>query len=270
MAGAAAGGAAPFYRSRGGDVVLWQGDARDVLPMLQPGCADVVIADPPYGETSLAWDRWLDGWPALVLPLLKPSGSLWCFGSFRMFWEHRDEFSAYRLAQEIVWEKHNGSGFQADRFKRVHELVVQFYPRAAAWGTVYKQPQYTHDATARKVLRRNGGPPHLGRAGERLYVAETGGPRLMRSVLYSRSCHRAATNETQKPEGIVEPLLRYSCPPGGLVVDPFAGSGTVLAVARLLGLRAVGVELRADQCADVAARLAQGVLPGWSGAAAGG
>jgi site-specific DNA-methyltransferase (adenine-specific) len=38
----------------------------------------------------------------------------------------------------------------------------------------------------------------------------------MGSVIFARSCHGYAVNETQKPEAIVAPLLQYSVPEGGL------------------------------------------------------
>jgi len=64
-------------------------------------------------------------------------------------------------------------------------------------------------------------------------------------------------NETQKPEDIVLPLMEYSVPTGGLVVDCFAGSGTTLAVARKTGRRAIGIEKREEQCQAIVQRLAQ-------------
>lgn len=108
------------------DARLITGDARVVLADLPAESVDCVIADPPYGETSLTWDRWPDGWPTAVLRVLKPTGSMWVFGSLRMFLRHRDEFDGWAHRQEIVWEKHNGSNAAADRFRRVHELVVQY------------------------------------------------------------------------------------------------------------------------------------------------
>ena len=79
----------------------------------------------------------------------------------------------------------------------------------------------------------------------------------MGSVIYARSCHGYAVNETQKPEDIVAPLVLYSVPEGGLVVDCFAGSGTTLAVARKTGRRAIGIEKRESQCRAIVDRLAQ-------------
>lgn len=48
---------------------------------------------------------------------------------------------------------------------------------------------------------------------------------------------------TQKPVGAILPLIQTFSQPGGLVLDPFAGSGTTLIAARQVGRRAVGIEL---------------------------
>ncbi|GAN88305.1 site-specific DNA-methyltransferase [Komagataeibacter intermedius] len=107
------------------------GDCRLLMP--DHGPFDLIISDPPYGETSLAWDRHVRGWSPLAAKALKPHGSLWVFGSLRSFMATAPDFRAagLRHAQEIVWEKQNGSIFHADRFRRVHELLVQFYPVSA-------------------------------------------------------------------------------------------------------------------------------------------
>lgn len=64
----------------------------------------------------------------------------------------------------------------------------------------------------------------------------------MRSVLKVRSCHRSAIHKTQKPLGIVLPLVAYSVPRGGLVVDPFMGSGTTGIAAIHHGCKFIGIE----------------------------
>lgn len=226
----------------------------EIAPQLELQ-ADAVVTDPPYNETSLEWDRWPKGWPTLAATV---APVLWCFGSFRMFWETRDEFAGWKLAQDLVWEKHNGSNSRDDRFRRVHEMPVQFY--RGEWEKLYKRPVYTHDAV-KKQVRRKQRPAQWGEIGGHHYVSEDGGPRLQTSVIYCRSCHGYAVNETQKPEGIVAPLLEYSVPPGGWVVDLFAGSGTTLVVARQQGKKAIGIEKRESQCAAIVARLAQQTLP---------
>lgn len=238
----------PYYEQDG--ITIYHGDCRDVLPSLGP--VDLVLADPPYGETSLAWDVPVEGWLHLL-----DSPQLWCFGSLRMFLAQ--PLPGWRMVQDIVWEKHNGSSFHADRFKRVHELLVHFVRAGTAWADLYHQPVYTADATA-WTLRRKQRPPHTGHIEAGAYTSEDGGPRLMRSVQYVRSCHGYAEHPTQKPVGIVSPVVEYSCPPSGIVLDPFMGSGTMLLAAKSLGRRAVGVEIEERYCEIAAERLSQGVL----------
>lgn len=249
----------PYFEQDG--IAIYHGDCRDILPLFHAGSVDLVLADPPYGETSLDWDTPVQSWSTEVERVLSDAGSMWCFGSFRFFMEYRDEImDGWKLAQEIVWEKHNGSIFHADRFRRVHELVAQFYPAGTPWGEVYKSPQFTMDGTKR-TIRRKGRPPHAGLIGDGNYTSNDGGPRMMRSVQSVRSCHGYAVHPTQKPEGIIRPLLAYSLPPGGIVLDPFMGSGTTLAVAKQHGHRAIGIEISEEYCAKAVTRLQQSVLP---------
>lgn len=215
------------------------GDMRELVSDLADESVDCILTDPPYGETSLVWDKWPVGWPALVRRVLKKTGSMWVFGSQRMFFERAGEFSGWKLAQDIIWEKHNGTGLFNDRFRRVHECALQFYRDDGAWSAVYKDPQFTNDATAR-TIRKKARPAHwIGAQKGNVYNSEDGGPRLMRSVIFARSEHSRAEHPTQKPIGIVEPLLLYSCPRGGVVFDPFAGSGTTGVVAARHGRSAV-------------------------------
>jgi site-specific DNA-methyltransferase (adenine-specific) len=231
------------------------GDMRAVLRAVPDASVDCIIADPPYGETSLGWDRRVPGWPSLVRRVLKPSGSMWVFGSQRMFLETAAEFEGWRLAQDVVWEKHNGAGFCSDRFRRVHENALQFYRADAPWSGVFKAPQYTSDATPRTV-RNKARPSHwTGARGAGVYRSEDGGPRLMRSVIWARSEHGRALHPTQKPLSLVEPLLLYACPPGGHVLDPFAGSGTVGVLAQRHGLACTLVEADPEYAAIIERRL---------------
>jgi len=91
-------------------------------------------------------------------------------------------------------------------------------------------------------------------------VSQDGGPRMMRSVIYVRSEHGHAEHPTQKPLGILAPLVAYSTNPGDTVLDPFVGSGSVLVACRASGRYAVGYEIDERFCEIAAKRLAQGVL----------
>lgn len=243
------------------------GDCRDVLAGLADESVDAIVTDPPYNQTSLPWDRWPAGWPAAARRVLKRTGSMWVFGSLRMFMERRDEFAGWMFAQDVVWEKHNGSGFQADRFRRVHEQAAQFYRDDALWEGVYKGKVVTYDAKARVVRKKAGPQQHMGAlAQERVYRSEEGGPLIMRSVIYVRSEHGRAVHPTQKPLGIVHPLVENACPPGGVVLDPFIGSGTTAIVAQESGRDCIGIELR-PECVEIARTRINGEAPLFAAAA---
>lgn len=226
-----------------GSVQLYLGDSREVLPMLGIA-ADLVLTDCPYGETDLGWDSWVDGWPALAASV---SSSLWAFGSMRMFGERWGDFAAagWHMSQDIigsdpdnvpvfgdvhvVWEKHNGSGLHNDRFRRVHEHALHWY--RGEWRD-QRRDVPTAAGVGHETPRMRKRPTQMGERKRATFRSEGGTPRLMRSVLQVRSMNGRAIAPTEKPVGILDPLIRYSCPPGGLVLDMFAGSGSTLDAAR--------------------------------------
>jgi site-specific DNA-methyltransferase (adenine-specific) len=243
---------APYYADD--QVSLYLGDCRQVLPALGV-TADCIVADPPYGETSLAWDLWPDGWLDVAATVTR---SLWCFGSLRMFLEHADEFAAWKLSQDVIWEKANGTGFADDRFKRVHEQITHWY--RGEWRDIrHDTPRTAYAGPDKHARARHSRTPHTGEIGAHYY--EDNGTRLVRSVLYAKSV-RGGLHRTEKPLGIISPLIEYACPPGGLVAVPFAGSGSDLEAARLSGRRAIGVELHEPHAEQAARRLCQGDLFG--------
>lgn len=74
---------------------------------------------------------------------------------------------------------------------------------------------------------------------------------------------RSETHPTMKPVELVAAMIANSCPPGGLVYEPFGGSGSTLIAAHQLGMRAAAVEID-PRYADVICRRYQehtGVLP---------
>jgi site-specific DNA-methyltransferase (adenine-specific) len=229
-------------------VTLHHGDMREVLPSLDI-TVDACVTDPPYGETSLPWDRWVDGWPALVAAR---TSSMWCFGSMRMFLDRRDEFAGWRLSQDVVWEKHNGTGFAADRFKRVHELALHFY--RGPWGDLrHRAVREDYHGPDKHVRARNvGRGEHLGAIGSAGY--EDDGKRLVRTVIKHPSV-RGGIHRTEKPAAVLAPLIEYAVPAGGLMLDPFAGSCSTALTARSLGRRAVVIEGDEGHCEKAAERL---------------
>jgi site-specific DNA-methyltransferase (adenine-specific) len=69
----------------------------------------------------------------------------------------------------------------------------------------------------------------------------------------------AHENEAPFPESLAEFFIRSFCPPGGVVLDPFGGSGTTAAVAMKHGRRAISIDIR-DSQADIQRRRIAGVM----------
>lgn len=264
-------GPTPYWQDEEAGLQLYLGDMREILPALEVQ-ADLVVADPPFGETSLDWDRWPTGWLKVAAA---HSNSLWCFGSQRMFFDHLDEFRAdWTFSQDVighqddgqpvtgdvnvVWEKRNGTGFARDRFKRVHEHALFWYrgPWKAQQQSVPLVDYVGPDKHAR--ARYDDRAAHAGAIKAITYRDD--GTRLMRSVIKAKSV-RGGINETEKPLPILEPLIHYACPPGGLIVDPMAGSCSTLEAARLMGHPAIAIEKRESQCEAAVRRLSALTLP---------
>jgi len=224
------------------------GDALVVIAALPAASVDCIVADPPYGEITRLWDKPLLGWTQQASRVLKPSGSLWLFCSARSLLNLAPEMTGWEFVQDVIWEKHNGSGLHNDRFRRVHEHVVQWRLASSKWASVFKSPPTVAAPDLRPTRRHKRPPSHWRHQphAEPHFVSPDGGKRLKRSVLKVRSMHGRATHPTEKPEELIEHLLLYSCPPGGMVLDPFAGSGATGATAARLGMKFIGIELDAE------------------------
>jgi site-specific DNA-methyltransferase (adenine-specific) len=67
----------------------------------------------------------------------------------------------------------------------------------------------------------------------------------------------ATENEAPFPEYLAEVIVRSFCPPGGTVLDCFAGSGTTLVACQREGFGCVGVEMEQAHCEIARRRLMQ-------------
>lgn len=263
---------APYWSSPEGSVVLYLGDCREILPGLGP--ADLILADPSYEETGLEWDRWADGW---LDTAAGTADAMWCFGSMRMHGRRWNEFGAagWKQSQDVigtaddgepvfgdvhtVWEKNTGTGRAVDRFRRVHEHALHWY--RGKWRDVHHDTPRVA-ATAAQIARNgtsartNSALAHTGAYGMRPGWTETG-TRLMRSVIRTPTMRGQAIHPSEKPFALIKPMIEYGCPADGLVVDPFAGSGSTLEAARLSGRRAIGVEAHEPYIEAAAIRLSR-------------
>lgn len=248
----------PYYDD--GTVQLYLGDCREILPALGV-TPDACVTDPPYGDTAHAWDVWPAGWVEAVAAVLPPSASLWCFGSARMFMEHLGDFAGWKFAQEALWVKRNGSGpGSRDRLARIHEWAYHWY--RGKWGELHHEWERERVDANKGTVRKDSRAAGHQRDGRATAWADDGTrqPRSVSFLIEAPSVRYRQRHPDEKPLAVVEALVRECTPPGGLVLDPFAGSGSTLDAARLAGRRAIGVEANEQYLERAARRLAQAPL----------
>lgn len=64
----------------------------------------------------------------------------------------------------------------------------------------------------------------------------------------STNAYRMDVHFAMYPEKLIEPCILAGCPAGGIVMDPFLGSGTTAAAAKRLGRRYIGIDINPDYC----------------------
>lgn len=156
-------------------------------------------------------------------------------------------FGETSFASEIIWRYRRWPS-KTSNFQRVHDVLLRYVKDPT------KRPRFTqlYEPLSPSTLAT------WGKGKQRAVVAEDG--RRARSVATEERSLGAPLGDvwdigiiapvarertgypTQKPEALLERLLLSCTSPGDLVIDPYAGSGTTLAVAARLGRRALGID----------------------------
>ena len=234
------------------DISLYNEDFFAGVGRVADASVDLIVADPPYGlgkdygndsdhrsgEDYLAFSRrWIDA----ALPKLGPNGSLYVF----LTWQYAPEVFSYLktrllMINEIVWDRRVPSmGGSTRKFSSVHDNIG-FFAVSRDYYFDLDSVRIPYDLATKKARSRS------------IFVGkkwlEIGyNPKDVWSVprLHRQDAERE-DHPTQKPLAIVERMVLASSPPGGLVLDPFMGSGTTAAAAAQHGRRFVGFELNND------------------------
>lgn len=250
------------------------------LKSIADGVVDLAFADPPFNigydydvyhdklesENYLAWSR---DWTAEVVRVLKPDGTFWLAIG--------DEYAAelkVMLQQEhrltcrswVVWYYTFGVNCKA-KFSRSHAHLFHMVKQADRFT-------FNADAirvpSARQLVYNDRRANASGRLPDDTWILRPQDvPESFASDedtwYFPRVCgtfkERAGWHGCQMPEQLLGRIVRACSNEGELVLDPFSGSGTTLAVAKKLKRRFLGFELSPEYAARVEARLTN-ITPG--------
>lgn len=259
---------------------LIQEDCLAGMRKLPDGCADLAFADPPFNinyrydvyRDNLAGDEylnWCREWMGEVIRVLKANGTFWLAIG--------DEFVAelkvmmqYELRMccrsWVVWYYTFGVHCQ-QKFSRSHAHLL--YMVKDPHDFVF-QPEAVRVPSARQLVYADRRAHPNGRMPDDTWilrpqdVAEGFDP-CEDTWYFPRVAgtfkERAGWHGCQMPEQLLGRIIRGCSRPGDLVVDPFAGSGTSLAVAKKLRRRFLGFELSPNYAERIRQRLAR-IRPG--------
>lgn len=231
------------------DAVIYMGDCLDALRTIKDGSVDLIFADPPYNlgkqfsdfqdswPSDNAYAEWCYQWLELCLQKLSPAGSMYVMTSTQAM-PQLDIWLRERISilSRIVWH-YDSSGVQAKKY----------------YGSLYepilfcvKDPnRYTFNASAIEIEAKTG-------AVRKLIDYRKATPTPYKTTklpgnawYFPRVRYRMAEYEehpSQKPEALLERIIKASSNAGDSVLDPFAGTFTTCAVAQRLERKSIGIE----------------------------
>ena len=226
------------------------GDCIEVMNSLPECSVDLIFADPPYNlqlrgdlhrpdnskvdavddhwdqfDSFAVYDKFTREWLAAARRVLKPNGAIWVIGSyhniFRVGAALQDQ--GYWILNDVVWRKSNPMpNFRGKRFTNAHETLI--------WASRDEDSKYTFNYEALKEL--NDG---VQMRSDWVLPICSGGERLKDDA-------GDKAHPTQKPESLLHRVLVGTTNPGDVILDPFFGTGTTGAVAKMLGRDFIGIE----------------------------
>jgi len=253
---------------------LYNEDCVAGMRAMPEGSVDLAFADPPFNigytydvyDDQLAADEylnWTRQWGAAVVRALKPTGTFWLaigddFAAELKLIFHRELKLTCR--SWVVWYYTFGVNCKY-KFSRSHTHLFHFVKDRKAFtfnAGAIKVP------SARQLVYADGRADANGRLPDDTWILRpqdlAGGFQPAEDTWYfPRVCgtfkERAGWHGCQMPEQLLGRVIRACSNGGELVLDPFAGSGTTLAVAKKLGRKFVGFELSENYARQVQSRL---------------
>lgn len=249
----------PFYVGDG--LTVFNADLLDALPLLEPGSIDAVVTSPPYamqrkstygGVPEKDYPDWTVAWMDALKPALKDDGSVIInISPHKVNGGLSDYVLRTRLAlrevgwteiDELIWDKPNPMPTGSPRRpRRSWESLLWFGKDGKAWsdakanGTQSKWRTNVQSASAHQK-----GWSHSAVGG--LSTPEKARCRNVATVVTNEHVPDAYKHPAKFPVALAEWCAKLICPPGGTVLDPFAGSGSTAIAALRNGFQSVAIE----------------------------
>jgi DNA modification methylase len=232
---------------------VYKGNSHELCRQIPAATIDLIVSDGPYGRTDNDWDKVADvqsfnlGLIQLFSRLLKEGGVLYLFGKPDCL-----DFIDYRpylqLNSRIVWYQPSRLAQGRRNYTNNYDIIAYFSKSRAKTFNLdeIRVPQLVelqHRLRCQRVPSvRNG------KYGKTKFNADGKNPGDVwgdiKQLTYKSKelVDRDLLNTIQKPEALMERLIRASSRPGEVVLDPFCGTGTVPAVCKELDRRFIGFE----------------------------
>jgi site-specific DNA-methyltransferase (adenine-specific) len=243
------------------------GDITEIIDYLPKAFVDLMIIDPPYNLTKdfagikfkklsdNEYLEYLESWFPKLTALLKPGGSLYICGDWRSTSALFTVMNRYlTVMNRITWQREKGKGSQ-NNWKNGMEDI---------WFGVNDPKNYYFNVDAVKIRRKVIAPYKQDGKPKDWEETKEGNFRMTHPsnfwddiTIPYWSMPENTDHPTQKPEKLIAKLILSGCPPGGLVFDPFLGSGTTSVVAKKLGRNYCGVEINPEYACWAEKRLLQ-------------
>jgi DNA modification methylase len=220
------------------------GDASEEMAKLPASSIDLLIADPPYNlgkdygnnhdlKTWRDYAVFTNRWLTQAVRILKPTGTLYVFMGVRyisrLFLMLEEEFRL-QFNGWITWHYTQGMG-RKNGFSPRHEDILYFT----------KSLDFVFNLDDVRV------PQKYFRQRNNMTGANPGDVWQFSHVHYCSA--EREDHPTQKPEGLLERMIRSSSNQGDFVLDPFVGSGTTCRVADILERKWAGIDVNPEYIA---------------------
>ena len=246
------------------------GDCRQVLPELPDECIDMVFLDPPYflqlpkkklvrwgvrsevDSPEASWDRFgsFAEYDQLIEDVLtecrrvmKPAGTIWVIGTYHNI------YRVGALLQDLgFWILNDVTWFKTNPMPNWLNVRMTNATETLIWAVRDKEAKdYVYDADAAKEYS-------LADFGSKIAVNVWRLP-LCAGRERLKNGKGKRLHPTQKPERLMERVVRISTKPGDVVLDPMSGTGTTGVVAARLGRHYILIERDAKYAAAARRRL---------------